>query len=91
MVSILTSVTEIPKGEFVEHLDEILGRVEAGEDLVVTVDGKAVVDLSPHRPPVSLQELLDWPKADPSLRDDIEELLGGETTDDIKDPWGRWA
>jgi antitoxin (DNA-binding transcriptional repressor) of toxin-antitoxin stability system len=91
MVSTLTSVTEIPRGEFVDHPDETLRRVEAGEDLVVTVGGKAVVDLSPHQRPVSLDELLNWPKADRSLLDDIRELRGGETTDDIQDPWRRWA
>ena len=90
-MSTLTSVTEIPRGEFVDDPDEVLRRVEAGEDMIVTVDGEAVVDMSPHRRPVSLEELLSWPKADRSLLPDIRELTGGETTDDIRDPWERWA
>jgi antitoxin (DNA-binding transcriptional repressor) of toxin-antitoxin stability system len=91
MVSTLTSVTEIPEGDFVKHPDEILRRVTAGEDLVVTVDGRPAVDLSPHRPAVGLEEFLSWPKADRSLLDDIREIRGGDTTDDIQDPWKRWA
>ncbi len=87
----LASATEIPRGEFVEHPDEILRRAEAGEDLVVTADGNPVVDLHPHRRPVSLEEFLRWPKADKSLLDDIRELRGGETIDEIQDPWERWA
>jgi antitoxin (DNA-binding transcriptional repressor) of toxin-antitoxin stability system len=91
MVSTLTSVTEIPEGELVEHPGEILRRVKAGEDLVVTVAGEAVVDMSPHRPSVSLEEFLSWPKADRSLLDDIRDLRGGDTTDDLRDPWERTA
>ena len=90
-MSILTSVTEIPRGEFVDDADELLRRVEAGEDMIVTVGGEAVVDLSPHKRPVSLEEFLSWPKADQSLLDDIRELSGGDATDDLRDPWERWA
>jgi prevent-host-death family protein len=90
-VTTLAPVTEIPRGEFVEHPDEILRRAEAGEDLVITSEGKPVVDLHPHRPPVSLEEFLRWPKADKSLLDDIRELRGGETIDESQDPWERWA
>jgi hypothetical protein len=28
-------------------------------------------------------------QADPGLLDDLRELLGDETTDDMKDPWER--
>lgn len=90
-MSTLTSVTEIPKGELVDHLDEILRRVEAGEEVTVMSHGRPVADMSPHRPPVSLKEFLNWPKADRSLLNDIRELRGDETTDDIRDPWKRWA
>jgi antitoxin (DNA-binding transcriptional repressor) of toxin-antitoxin stability system len=89
MVSILDPVTEIPEGELVRHPDEVLRRVRSGEDMVVTVGGEAVVEMSPHRRPVSLTEFLSWPKADRSLLDDIRELRGDETTDDLRDPSAR--
>jgi prevent-host-death family protein len=91
MVSILTSVTEIPEGELVQHPDEILRRVKAGEEITVTAAGRPVADMSPHRPSVGLEEFLNWPKADPSMLDDIRELRGDDTTDDIRNPWERWA
>lgn len=70
-----------------EHADEVLARVEAGEELIVTVEGRPVAELRPVRRPVSLEEFLTWPKADRAMLDDIRELRGDETTDDIKDPW----
>ena len=90
-MSTLTSVTQIPEGEFVEHPDEILHRVAAGEDLTVTIGGKAAVDMTPYWPPVSLQEFLSWPKADRGLLEDIREMRGGDTTEDRRNPWERWA
>jgi prevent-host-death family protein len=90
-VSTLTAVAEVPEGELVEHPDEILRRVKAGEEITVTSNGQPVAEMSPHRPPVSLKEFLRWPKADRSLLDDIRELRGDDTTHDIQDPWKRWA
>ena len=86
-MSTVVVMTEIPDGELREHLTEILGRVEAGEELVVTVAGRPVAELHPVRRPVSLAEFLTWPKADRAMLDDIRELVGDETTDDMKDPW----
>ncbi len=80
---------EIPEKELAEHSAEIFRRVAAGEDLVVTVDGQPLVDLSPHRRPVGLEEFLRWPKADRKMLDDIRELRGDDTTDDWRDPWER--
>lgn len=66
----------------------VLRRVEAGERVVITVRGKPVADLVPHRdaprwmPREELVELLKTHSADPGLRDDLERIAG-ETTDDL--------
>lgn len=56
--------------------------------MVITVRGKPVADLVPHRtdgpgwmPTGELVELLKTHSADPGLRDDLERLVG-ETTDE---------
>jgi antitoxin (DNA-binding transcriptional repressor) of toxin-antitoxin stability system len=56
--------------------------------MVITVRGKPVADLVPHRtdeprwmPHDELTELLKTHSADPGLRDDLERLAG-ETTDE---------
>ena len=85
-MSTVVVMTEIPDGELREHLTEILGRVEAGEELVITVAGRPVAELHPVRRPVSLAEFLTWPKADRAMLDDIGEPGRDETTDDMKDP-----
>lgn len=66
----------------------VLRRVEAGETVVITVRGKAVADLIPHRrdeprwmPRDELLELLKTQSADPGLRDDLNRIAG-ETTDE---------
>lgn len=67
----------------------VLRRVESGETVVITVRGKPVADLIPHRhdeprwmPREELVELLKTHSADPGLRDDLERIAG-ETTDDL--------
>lgn len=64
-------------------------RVESGETVVITVRGKPVADLVPHRetaprwmPSEELVELLKTHSADPGLRDDLERIAG-DTTDDL--------
>jgi antitoxin (DNA-binding transcriptional repressor) of toxin-antitoxin stability system len=67
----------------------VLRRVEAGESVVITVRGKPVADLVPHRAdgprwlgPDEVMEIVTKYSADPGLRDDLERLAG-ETTDDL--------
>ena len=84
-MSTVVVMTEIPDGELREHVSEILRRVEAGEELVVTVDGRPVAELRPVQDP--RPRAVTWPKADPAMLDDIRDVVGDETTDDIKDPW----
>jgi antitoxin (DNA-binding transcriptional repressor) of toxin-antitoxin stability system len=66
-----------------------LRRVEAGETVVITVRGKPVADLVPHRPsgprwlgPDEVMEIVTKFSADPGLRDDLERIAG-DTTDDL--------
>jgi prevent-host-death family protein len=67
----------------------VLRRVEAGETVVITVRGKPVADLIPHRhdeprwmPREELIELLKTHSADPGLRDDLKRIAG-DTPDDL--------
>jgi prevent-host-death family protein len=67
----------------------VLRRVEGGESVVITVRGRPVADLVPHRsdeprwmPREELVELLRTHAADPGLRDDLERIAG-DTTDDL--------
>ncbi len=86
-------MTEIPLRELRNNTSEVLRRVEDGEELDVTVNGRPVARLIPlpRRPRFLPIEHLLAHQADPGLLDELRELLGGETTDDIKDPWERYG
>lgn len=66
----------------------LLERVEAGEDIVVTVAGRPVALLTrlasrpTWTPGASFLDRLHGRQADPALRHDLEELAG-QSTDDI--------
>lgn len=92
-MSILTTMTEMPAEEVRAHLGDVLRRVQDGEEVTVTVDGRPVADLRPHERPrsVSFEEFMSWPKADRKMLDDIRELRGNDTTDDFQDPWERYG
>jgi prevent-host-death family protein len=67
----------------------LLRRVEAGEDITITVKGKPIARLGPYQPPrrrwLRRDELLGRlrrTQADPGLRHDLAELAG-DTTDDL--------
>ncbi len=82
-------MVEVATRELRNDTAGVLRRVEAGETVVITVRGRAVADLIPHRPDEprwmpreELIELLKTHSADPGLRDDLERLAG-ETTDDL--------
>jgi prevent-host-death family protein len=85
-------MTEIPLRELRNHASEVVRRVEGGEELEVTVNGRPVIRLVPmsRRPRFLPAEVLLAHPADPGLLDDLRELLGSETTDDMKDPWERY-
>jgi prevent-host-death family protein len=82
-------MVEVATRELRNDTAGVLRRVEAGETVVITVRGRAVADLIPHRPDEprwmpreELVELLKTHSADPGLRDDLERIAG-ETTDDL--------
>ena len=78
----------IPLRELRNHTSRILRRVEAGERLTVTVDGRPVADLVPHtgrKTFVSREELVRLLRSrepTPTLREDVRQLLP-DTTDDV--------
>jgi len=86
-------MTEIPLRELRNHTSEVLRRVEDGEELEVTVNGRPVARLvpMPRRPRFLPAEVLLAHPADPGLLDDLREILGDETTDEMKDPWERYG
>jgi prevent-host-death family protein len=86
-------VTEIALRELRNNTSEVLRRVEDGEEIDVTVNGRAVARLVPlpRRPRFLPAATVLANQADPGLLDDLRELLGDETTDDMKDPWERYG
>lgn len=67
----------------------VLRRVQAGEDITITVKGRAVAVLTPVRPQrrrwltkAEFVARLRRAPADPGLRDDLA-ILAGDTTDDL--------
>jgi prevent-host-death family protein len=81
--------TEVPSRELRNNTADLLRRVGAGEQIVVTTRGKPVAALVPFRrgrrnwiPREELVRRLALAQADPGLRDDLARL-GGETTDDL--------
>jgi prevent-host-death family protein len=69
----------------------VLKRVQDGEDVVITVNGKAVAKLVPVQPTrrrwlprAELTRRLAHTQADPGLREDLARLAG-DMTDDLGD------
>jgi prevent-host-death family protein len=83
-------IGRIPVRELRNHVSEVLHRVEAGETLEVTVNGRPVALLVPrHSRPATVPTrdfLAGLPLADPALADELATELTG-TTDDLADPW----
>jgi prevent-host-death family protein len=81
-------MSEVASRELRNDTRGLLRRVEAGEDVVITVDGRPVAVLRPvgSRPRwISRGELagrLRGRQADPGLRGELDELTP-ETTDDL--------
>jgi len=81
--------TEVASRELRNNTAELLRRVGAGEQIVVTTRGKPVASLIPFEggrrrwlPRAELVRRLSLVQADPGLRDDLARLAG-ETTDDL--------
>lgn len=81
-------MTEVPSRELRNDTRGVLRRVEAGDEVVITVDGKPVAVLMPigHRrrwvPRDAFFQMLEGHQADPGLRDVLRELAS-DTTDDL--------
>jgi prevent-host-death family protein len=80
---------EVASRELRNHTGGLLRRVEAGETIVITLRGKPVADLVPHRPavprwlaPDEVMEIVTRFAADPGLKTDLNRLAG-DTTDDL--------
>jgi prevent-host-death family protein len=80
---------EVAARELRNNTAELLRRVEAGDEIVITRRGKpvaALVSLAPERrrwlPRAELVRRLAVAQADPGLRQDLARLAG-ETTDDL--------
>ncbi|GAA1290192.1 type II toxin-antitoxin system antitoxin VapB4 [Pseudonocardia aurantiaca] len=84
-------MTEIALRELRNNTSEVLRRVEDGEEIDVTVNGRAVARLVPlpRRRPYLTWDEIAANQADHGLLDDLRELMDNETTDDMKDPWER--
>jgi prevent-host-death family protein len=82
-------MTDVASRELRNQTRSLLKRVEAGEEITITVDGRAVAVLQPvgRRPQwLSRDEfarMILVHQADPSLRRDIADLVP-ETTDDLQ-------
>lgn len=81
--------TRVPSRELRNDTAGVLRRAEAGEDVVITVNGRDVARLVPvdSRPAfVNLRTFLaSLPEPDPDFAADIAAAVGDETTDDL--PW----
>ena len=81
-------MSDVASRELRNSTRSLLDRVEAGESLTITVDGRPAAVLSPvgRRPRwVSRSEFASavlMHQADPGLSDDLEELAG-EMTDEL--------
>jgi prevent-host-death family protein len=82
-------MTEVPTRELRNDTAGVLRRVQAGEEIVITVNGRPAAKLvrlptGARRwvPRAELVRRLGQAQADPGLRDDLAKLAG-ETTDDL--------
>jgi prevent-host-death family protein len=79
-------VTTIPQRELRNRVSEVLRRAEQGEEFLITIDGRPVAELGPHRrrrwvPRDRLRGLMAN-QATPTLLDDLRRL-GGELGDSV--------
>jgi prevent-host-death family protein len=80
----------VPTRELRNNTAGVIQRMQAGEEIVITVNGKPVGRLvpmaEPRQWPIRREEFvrrMQHAQADPGLRDDLARLAG-ETTDDVQ-------
>ncbi len=82
-------MTDIASRDLRNRTAEVLRRVETGEEITITVNGRPVAELHPvHRRLrwMSRDEFVRrvLPRqADPGLTSELSDLVGDETTDDL--------
>jgi prevent-host-death family protein len=83
-------MSEVASRELRNETAGLLRRVQAGEEITVTLNGRPVARLVPFEPArrrwLSREEFVSRMRraqADPGLRDDLA-ALAGETTDDLE-------
>lgn len=83
------SMSEVASRDLRNDTAAVLRRVQAGEDITITVKGRPVAALTPVRPRrrrwltrAELLARLQSAQADPGMRDDLA-ILAGDTTDDL--------
>lgn len=86
-------MADVPVRELRNDTAGVLRRVEAGEDIVITVHGRPVARLVPAREevrrPMPKEEFVAWLEKrppDPELRNLLRELAG-EMTDETEVDW----
>ncbi len=83
-------MTDVASRELRNNTRAVLARVEAGESITITVDGRPVATIEPirrRRPWMTREEFIREilpHQADPGLRSELREM-NPDTTDDI--PW----
>jgi prevent-host-death family protein len=82
-------MTDVASRDLRNDTAGVLRRVQAGEDITITVKGRPVAMLTAARPPrrrwlakTEFLARLRRAQADPGLRDDLASLAG-DTTDDL--------
>lgn len=84
-------MSEVASRELRNSTRSLLDRVESGETLTITIDGRPVAFLAPIGrrprwvPRTAFASMVLTNQADPGLTEDLAQLAG-ETTDDF--PWG---
>ena len=82
-------MSEIPQRDLRNRVGEVLRAAEAGAEYTITVGGRPVAHLGPHRPRQwlpqdTVRELLATP-TDPSLLDDVRDHDADDGLE--RDPW----
>lgn len=84
-------MADVPIREFRNYTKRVIERVDAGEDIVITVNGRPAARLVPidSRPEwmPKAEFLANLRQADAKMTRDLSEWVGDETTADQKDPW----
>jgi prevent-host-death family protein len=81
-------MTQVASRDLRNQTRSLLDRVEGGEQITITVNGRPVADLAPHSSPRGMSpsefaRRLKTSQADPALRDELADMFDGETTDDL--------